>query len=61
MSPADNHISEHIHDADKETNENMVHWLHQFMMGKITEKDLKEIFKTYESRQSICSPYKKSY
>jgi hypothetical protein len=58
MSPADQIISEHIDDADRETNENMVHWLHQFIMGNVTQEDLKDIFKSYESDKYIHSPYK---
>jgi hypothetical protein len=59
MSPADQIISEHIHDADRETNENMVHWLHQFIMGNVTQEDLKDIFNYYETSEYICKPHKK--
>jgi hypothetical protein len=57
MSPEDNTISEHIHDADSETNENMLHWLHQFMMGKITQNELKSIFiAAYQHHQPLFPP-----
>jgi hypothetical protein len=59
MTNEDELVSERIHDADSETNENMVHWLHQLTMGKITIEKLGEIFfNAYLKHESIKPPWK---
>lgn len=51
-------ISERIHDADSETNEAMVHWLHMFMVGDLDKEKLKEKFiQAYETEEGIRFPW----
>jgi len=44
MNDTDNIISERIHDADSQKNENMVHCLHAHIQGKMTLVELYERF-----------------
>jgi hypothetical protein len=51
-------ISERIHDADHKINENMVHWLHQFLSGDLDREGLANIFeKAYDKQEHIYAPW----
>lgn len=51
-------ISERIHDADSEKNENMVHCLQAFFNGKMTIETLKDIMhKGYANDEWIKPPW----
>lgn len=52
-------ISERIHDAEPETNEKMVHWLHWFLTdGDVKLEDLKEQFeKAYDKQEPLDFPW----
>jgi hypothetical protein len=51
-------ISERIHDADSETNENVLHWLQLFIEGKISQKVLTEKFNlAYEKEEHVLPPW----
>lgn len=47
-------ISERIHDAESETNENMVHWLHAFLNDDCSKEELERRFlETYKDGKPI--------
>lgn len=51
-------ISESIHDADAEVNENIVHWLHEYLNGGCTLNKLGTVFrKAYEEQEVIDPPW----
>lgn len=58
LSEQDEIISERIHDTDDHMNERMAHWLHFFIMGKVTQDELKVQFnKLYTERDCISFPW----
>lgn len=58
LSEQDEIISERIHDTDSFQNEKMVHWLHFYIMGKITLDELKAQFLIlYVEQDSISFPW----
>lgn len=51
-------VSERIHDADRELNENMLHWLQLFVEGKCSEEQLKKLFnKAYVKEEFVFAPW----
>jgi cytochrome c-type biogenesis protein CcmH/NrfF len=51
-------LSERIHDADSEVNENMVHWLHEYLNGGCTREKLMTVFmQAYEKQEVIDPPW----
>jgi len=59
MNDKDNIISERIHDADRQKNENMVHCLHAHIRGEMTLVELYKRFEGYENDEWIKPPWKK--
>ena len=58
LSEQDEIISERIHDADSLQNEKMAHWMHFFMMKKVTLDEIQEQFHTaYVEQDSIPFPW----
>lgn len=50
--------SERIHDADRELNENMLHWLQLFLEGKCTKEQLEKLFnKAYVKEEFVFAPW----
>lgn len=51
-------VSERIHDADSEVNENIVHWLQLHLEGKVSQEKLKELFeKAYVKEEHVFAPW----
>lgn len=60
MNDTDNIISERIHDADRQKNENMVHCLHAHIRGKMTLVELYKRFEDgYKNEEWIKPPWEK--
>jgi hypothetical protein len=55
LTEQDEIISERIHDTDSSQNEKMVHWLHFFIMGKVTLNEIQEQFHTAYVEQDLIS------
>ena len=55
---SDQVVSERIHDADRELNENMMHWVQLFMEGKCTKEKLEQLFKrAYVEEEFVFAPW----